>query len=122
MSRISDAILEKCVTPELNKKRDSVIAKVISYDPQNNTAKIQYTQTKAGGIIEMDNVTVSLEARGTVGAGLIKGDSVFVTFMNGNSGLPIITKVVDSFYLTNTREKSKHDRKGSFLPDALCSR
>lgn len=120
-SRLAKAIQDTCVKPEVEKRRSQVIARVIkSYS--NMKAKIQYTNVRSGGIIELDNVSVCLEARGFSGTTLLEGDLVLVSFFGDYGNLPTITRLLDPDFETKTKMMSKHDRKGAFLPDFLCTR
>lgn len=121
-NKIIKTIQEKCVLPELKNKITSVKGIVYEYDKETNTAKIGYTSPRSGGMIEMKNVHVAIESQGIKGASLKPDDEVLITFVDSEGTLPIVTKLLDRHYSYDTKAKSKHDRKGAFLPDILCTR
>lgn len=120
MSRLEDYIKNNIVAPTLNNKISRVMGTIIEYSEINNTAKVGYTHQNSGGMIEVDNVMVSIESPGIKGKVLSPGDEVMIEFINNI--VPVVMKVIDKNYKNNTRHKSKHTRKGSYLPDSFCER
>jgi len=118
MGKLSDYIKDNIVKPEMDNKKVSMVCEIIEYYKNTSTAKIGYTNHFTNGIIEIDNVMVAI----TTGVKRVepkKGDNVLVSFVNNS---PLIIMIVDPLYYENNREKMKHSRKGSYLPDTLSSR
>lgn len=122
MSKLARAIQEQCVKPIVEDRRPCIKGRILEYHKETNTAKIGYTSPKTGDNIETEGVYVATESQGVIGTSLKEGDEVLIAFLDGANNLPIIIKFLDRYYANNTKNKSKHDRKGAFLPDFFCER
>lgn len=122
MSTLKDSIMENIVKPHTNMSFGTVLAEVYNYDNITNRAKIAFKDPKGTGFIKLENVPIQLGSGGVHSAGPFVGDHVWVSFMNNSPLYPKIVALADEAYQVNTREKTKHVRKGAFIPDSICER
>lgn len=122
MSSLKECIMENVVKPHTNMNFGTIIAEVYELDNVTNRAKIIFKDPKGLGFINLENVPIQLGSGGVHSAGPLIGDRVWVTFLNNSPLCPKIISLADESYEVNTREKTKHTRKGAFIPDSICSR
>lgn len=120
MSRISDYIRDNIVNKELDSRPSKTIGKVYLYNEKTHRANVGYTHPTSGAMIMVDDVTVTMESPGVKSRSLKAGDTVLLEFTT--QVVPVIIKVIDYDYEKATRYQSRHQRKGAYIPDSICSR
>lgn len=119
---LKEAIINNVIEPYNRASTGAVLAQVYELDDVTNRAKITFKDPKGTGFIKLENVPIQIGNGGMHSAGPLVGDQVWVTFINNSPLLPKIVSLCDENYEVNTREKTRHLRKGAFLPDSICDR
>lgn len=115
--------MENVVKPYVKNYLHQVKAKVITYDHNTNLATIAFNSIHGQGYVTLFGVPVQLGSGGVHSAGPFQGDDVWVSFHNGDIKLPTVVALSDDDHKNNTRRaRQKHARKGSYVPDSICSR
>jgi hypothetical protein len=119
MNPLHDAIKEKIVNPALRDRLHTIKGVVTYYDNKMNRASVEVNNPYGIGRKTFNGVPVQLGSGGTHSAGPFVGQEVWMNFIGGNVFYPRIVSLADENYEQNTREKMRHRRKGSLVPDSL---
>lgn len=114
MSRLSDHIKDKIVTPELNKKPKKVIGKIISYNNKLKTATIEYPSQSQKTYIKANNVYIVSSELGLELHSPSPDDIVVIEFINE---IPFITGFLNDYKLHSTNKLKQHNDLYTNLPD-----
>lgn len=112
---LKEKIFKDVVNPSMKSNFTNAMGEIVTYDEYNNLAEVYISNAKDAQGITLERVPVQLNGKGVYSSQLKAGDMVYLQFNNGSIFQPKITGVADEIYGSNTREKQKHTRKGSFL-------
>jgi len=114
------ANLLSVVKEEINNNVTMGIATVTDFDLDHNFAEVRF-QHPNGKEMELTEVPVRL-AEGMSSPYISSGTSVVMVFPNGDLLTGFIIAIIDMNHRFNTKIKSRHKRKGSFIPNQISSR
>lgn len=116
MSNLKNKIIENVVKPYNNSSFGTVKGKVVNFDNLRNRVDIEFQQPNSTGTMLLEKVPVAIGSVGVKPCALLKGEYVWVTFINNSPLLPKVIGVADERYEVNTREKLRHIRQGTLMP------
>lgn len=90
--------LKKEIDVSSNQKYISGTAEIVEYNEVSNTASINYTNPFNGTKMYRANAPILMSTHGFFGYNIMPGDTVSVTFSNGNIHSPMITGIIGSDY------------------------
>lgn len=96
------------------------LATVTSYNSDHNFVDARF-QHPNGKEIELTNIPMKL-AEGLSTPHISSGMSVVLLFPNGSTLTAIAIAIIDMNYRFDTKAKSRHKRKGSYIPNQISAR
>lgn len=108
-----DNLIKNVVKPVTSQIFTNSIGKIISYDEILNKANVLVSSS--GSFTTLEDVPVQLSGKGIFSSKLKVDDLVYIQYNNGSIFQPKIVGFADEDYSNNTREASKHIRKGTLL-------
>lgn len=108
-----DKLINDVIKPHSSQNLSNSIGKIIEIDEKYNKAKVLVSSSGAFTVLE--DVPIQLSGKGMVTSKLEEDDLVYVQYNSGSVFQPKIVGFADEDYNNNTREKTKHTRKGTLL-------
>lgn len=108
-----DKLIKDIINPVTSQIFTNSIGKIISYDEVLNKANVLVSSS--GSYTTLEDVPVQLSGKGVFSSKLKRDDLVYIQYNNGSVFQPKIIGFADEDYSNNTRESSKHLRKGSLV-------
>lgn len=123
MNEICKFIKDNIVTPSVREISNTAVGVVIAYDNDTNRACIDYKDPFTDGMVRVYDVPLQIGSGGVHSAGPFNGDGVIIQFEGGNKSKPRVIALLEDDYLNSIREgRTKHERKGAYMPDMICER
>ena len=117
--KIRDKIKREIVEPELKKKAEDTIGKILKFDKENLVADVKIMNPVTGMESEYNNVLICTSNEdGFSGSCLKKGDKVIVGFESGDLRNPIIKEKIIRDGLSFIQKKYE-SVKGVFTSDVF---
>lgn len=110
-------LIENVINPYNSQNASNSMGKVLSYNPILNQANVLVSSS--GVFNTLENVPVQLSGKGLMSSQIQTDDLVYIQYNNGSVFQPKIVGIADEDYENNTRERSKHMRKGSLLRNII---
>lgn len=108
-----DTLIKNVINPATSQIFTNSIGKIITYDEILNKANVLVSSS--GSYTTLEDVPVQLSGKGVFSSKLKQDDLVYIQYNNGSIFQPKIVGFADEDYSSNTRESSKHMRKGTLL-------
>lgn len=108
-----DNLIKNVINPATSQIFTNSIGKIISYDEILNKATVLVSSS--GSYTTLEDVPVQLSGKGVFSSKLKQDDLVYIQYNNGSVFQPKVIGFADEDYSNNTRESSKHLRKGTLV-------
>lgn len=108
-----DTLIKNVINPHTSQMFSNSVGKVIKYYEEDN--KVDLIVSSSGTFTTLESVPIQISGKGIIGSSLKEDDLVYIQYNNGSIFQPKVVGLADEDYSNNTRESSKHERKGTFL-------
>lgn len=108
-----DTLIKNVINPHTSQMFSNSVGKVIKYYEEDN--KVDLIVSSSGNFTTLESVPIQISGKGIIGSSLKEDDLVYIQYNNGSIFQPKVVGLADEDYSNNTRESSKHERKGTFL-------